>query len=83
MTQKDKINYINHQEQEVLLQKSPNLQKLKQNFLETQGKFLKNSIYRKLHSLKLPPKRRKKTPALAESANRRLFPKGYNFLNQD
>ena len=70
MTQKDKIIKINHQEQEVLLQKSTNHhinQKLEQNLSETQGKFLKNSIYRKLHSPKLPPKRRKKTPGLTSN----------------
>ena len=52
------------------LNKSPEteflLQKLKYsetqgNFPKTQAKFFKNSIYRKVHSPALPPKRRKKT----------------------
>ena len=45
-------------------QKLQKFQETQGNFPKTQAKFLKNSIYRKVHSPKLPPKRRKKNPAL-------------------
>ena len=50
--------------QDFFPQKLKKFQETQGNFPKTQATFLKNSIYRKLHSPKLPPKRRKKTPAV-------------------
>ena len=46
-------------ENEFLSQKLKKSLETQGNFPKTQAKFLKNSIYRKVHSLALPPKRRK------------------------
>ena len=48
-------------ETEFLLQKLKKYSETQGNFPKTQAKFFKNSIYRKVHSPALPPKRRKKT----------------------
>ena len=46
------------------LQKLMKFQETQWNFPKTQEKILKNSVYRKVHSPKKPPKRRKKPPVL-------------------
>ena len=62
----------------IFTSKTQKCQETQENFPKTQAKFLKNSIYRKLHSPKLPPKRRKKTPCTIVDGFNSLFKKNIN-----